>query len=179
MTSTGNEEPAYERMGRRWFGVGNLRGRCWFIGMEPGGTEDPAWPATWETRFRGAPVVDLHDSAGDAQRRWIGPGNVLHATWSPLIRCRLAYDALPSEDADVLAYQRDRFCRANGDEALLEVSSFAAPGMDADVPRERFREARAAHIGDLVAEHKPEIVVCYGVSYRAYYETICGGSHLL
>lgn len=79
---------ASERMGRDWLGLGNLDAPCWFIGMEPGGDEDPTWPETWATRFGGAPMVDLRDSAGEAQIAYLGPDNRLQATWSPLIRMR-------------------------------------------------------------------------------------------
>ena len=77
-------ENAYERMGRDWLGLGNLNAPCWFIGMEPCGDEDPSWPEIWATRFEGAPVIDLHASAGEREQKFLTPDNRLHPTWSPL-----------------------------------------------------------------------------------------------
>jgi hypothetical protein len=164
-----------EHMARRWFGLGNLRGRCWFIGMESGAREDPAWPEIWATRFGGAPVVGLQESAGDSERRWLGPYNVVHPTWTPLIRTRLAYDGLATGIGEVLDYQRELFCRADGDEALLDVSAYAPASRAGDAPRETYRDARIARLRGMLADHRPEIVVCFGMTDRATFEAICGG----
>jgi hypothetical protein len=175
MTSDRILEADFDEMGRRWFGLGNLRGSCWFVGMEPSGTEDPAWPSEWATKFGAAPVVDLAECSGDENRRWLGEYNVMHPTWSPLIRARLAYAGLPADDRSVLAYQRETFCRAEGGEALLELSAYAAKDLDAEVPRERYIDERIADLRAMMAEYRPEIVVCYGATYRAYFNDLCGG----
>jgi hypothetical protein len=175
-TNKGAAESAYERMGRDWLGLGNLEAPCWFIGMEPGGTDDPTWPEVWATRFDGAPVIDLHAAAGDAEDKYLGPKNRLHPTWSPIVRMRLAYAGSPTEDSDVLQYQREQFCLSDGGEALLEISAYAAKNLGVrGVPREKYLESRIEHLRDLIRDRAPEIVVCYGTTFRKYYEQICGG----
>ena len=179
MTEIG-EESAYERMGRTWLGLGNLDAPVWFIGMEPGGkaAEDPAWSREWVDRFGGAPMVDLHVSAGDRERRYLGTNNRLHATWSALIRFRLAYAGEPADDADVLRYQRERFAKSDGGEALLEVSAYAASSLSDASEREAYRERRLETMKRLIRDHRPspEVVVCYGKKYADYYAQICGGA---
>jgi hypothetical protein len=172
-------ESAYERMGRDWLGLGNLDAPCWFVGMEPGGTGDPTWAETWATRFDGVPVVDLHAAAGDAEDAYLGPRNRLHPTWSAIIRVRLAYAGLPAEDSDVSRYQHEQFCSSDGGEALLEISAYAAKNLGVAVPREKYLESRIEHLRDLVRDRAPEIVVCYGTTYRDYYAQICGGPFVL
>jgi len=167
-------ESVYERMGREWLGLGNLDSPIWFVGMEPGGTEDPAWSEIWATKFKGATVVDLHESATPKELPFIGSSNRLHPTWSPIVRCRLAYGEEQPTDEDVLAYMRGPFCRGEGGEALLEVSGYAAASINIDSPRDRFIGDRLSAIADLVRDREPEVVVCYGTSYRKYYRKIAG-----
>jgi hypothetical protein len=171
----GAAESAYTRMGRDWLGFGNLDAPCWFIGMEPGGTDGPTWPEIWATRFGGAPVIDLHAAAGDAEDKYLGAKNRLHPTWSPIVRMRLAYAGLRAEDSDVLRYQHEQLCLSDGGEALLEISAYAAANLGVPSLRKKYLESRIKHLRDLIRDRVPEIVVCYGTSYRAYYEQICGG----
>jgi hypothetical protein len=144
--------------------------------MESDAKEDPAWPSEWATKFEGSPVVDLHASAGAAEQRWLGPDNEIHPTWSPLIRARLAYDGLRSSDLEVLAYQRTHFGRSDGGEAMLDISAYALPHIDANGLREHYLDERVARLGRMIAQYKPEVVVCYGIGHLPYFESLCGGS---
>ena len=168
-------ETDHENGRRRWFGVGNLHGSCWFIGMEAGGSENPAWPAAWATRYGGAPTIDLHKAAGDAERHWLCEHNVMHATWSPFIRARLAYAGLPTDDGAVLGYQCQKFCRADSNEALLEISAYAPHYANYEAPRDCDRDSRITKMREMLAEYEPEVVVCYGTASRACFEVLCGG----
>ncbi len=163
-------------MGQRWLGLGNVKGRYWFCGLEPGGTERPEWPSVWATRYGGAEVIDGRGEAGDPDHaKWFGPNAGLQATWQGLIRTRLAFEGRPADDAAVLAHQRDDFIRGDGDEAVLELSAYAARSLDVVVPREKYMPQRIEHIAELLREHTPTILVCYGRSRRADFERLCGG----
>jgi hypothetical protein len=169
-------ESTYERMGRVWLGLGNLGAPCWFIGMEPGGADVATWPDTWATQFKGAPMIDLPASATKLETKYLGPKNQIHKTWSSLIRLRLAYAGKSTDDADVLLYQRQEFCRIEGGEALVEISAYAATSLDVVTPKKKYLKSRVKHLRDLIGEYRPEIVVCYGTTYTGHYEEICGGA---
>lgn len=169
-------ETAYERMGRTWLGLGNLRSACWFVGLEPGGSEPADWPERWVRRFGAAEVIDPRgDTADPNTLALFGPAAKLQKTWAALIRLRLAYAGEAADGASCLAYQREKFVSSDGGEAALELSSYEARNLQVETPRERYREARIKRIRELIAKCRPEIVVCYGLSSRSYFEVLCGG----
>jgi hypothetical protein len=166
----------YEAMGRRWLGIGNIASRHWFCGLEPGGAERPEWPEIWADRFGGAEVIDGRMEAGDPDHaRWFSPAAKGQPTWIPLIRTLLAFKGEPSDDAACLAYQRERFAAGDGDEAVLELSAYAAANLGVDSPRERYMPQRIERITELLAKHQPAFLVCYGTTRRADFEKIVGG----
>ena len=168
----------YDRMGRSWLGLGSLKSPCWFVGMEPGGDSsiDGAWATRWATTFSSAPTVDLHASATEAERPYLDHSNRLHATWSPLIRCRLAYAGVATDDQAVLAYQRDQFAKADGYEALLELSAYSAKSLSEPSHRKKYLASRVEALGKAIDDHGPEVVIFYGRTYAGYHEEIAGGS---
>ena len=169
-------ESAYELMGRRWLGIGNLAARHWFCGLEPGGTERAEWPAVWADRFGGAEIIDGRIDADDPDHaRWFSETARAQPTWIALIRTLLAFKGEPSDDASCLAYQRDRFAAGDGGEAVLELSAYAAANLGVDSPRERYMPQRIERIRELLAHHQPAFLVCYGTTRRADYEKIIGG----
>jgi hypothetical protein len=143
--------------------------------MEPGGADVPTWPDTWATQFKGAPMIDLPASATKLETKYLGPKNQIHSTWSPLIRLRLAYAGKSTDDADVLLYQRQEFCRIEGGEALVEISAYAARSLDVVTPKKKYVKLRVKQFRDLISEYKPKMVLCYGIKYERYYKEICGG----
>jgi hypothetical protein len=166
----------FDEMGQRWLGLGNLEGRYWFCGLEPGGTELPEWPSIWATRYHGAEVIDTRGEAGDPDHgKWFGPNAGLQPTWQGLIRTLLAFEGRPVDDAAVVAHQRQDFIRGDGDEAILELSAYAARSLDVDVPREKYMPQRIERIAELLRVHKPTFLVCYGRSRRRDFERLCGG----
>jgi hypothetical protein len=170
------ETADYEAMGARWLGLGNIEAPYWFCGLEPGGTERPNWPAVWATRYEGAEVIDGRGAAGDPDHeRWFGADAELQTTWQGLIRTRLAFDGRPADDGATLRYQREQFVAADGDEAVLELSAYAARGLRVQVPRERYMQRRITRIRELLEWHHPRFLVCYGRSRRREFECVCGG----
>lgn len=169
-------ESAYEAMGRRWLGIGNLGSRHWFCGLEPGGAERSDWPAIWADHFGGAEVIDGRMEAGDPDHmRWFSAESEGQPTWIPLIRTLLAFKGEPADDAACLAYQRERFVAGDGDEAVLELSAYAAANLGVDSPRERYMTKRIQRIRELLAHHQPAFLVCYGTTRRHDFEQIVGG----
>jgi hypothetical protein len=163
-------------MGRRWLGIGNLASRHWFCGLEPGGKERSDWPQTWLERFSAAEVIDGRMEAGDSEHaRWFTPTSKGQPTWIPLIRTLLSFKGDASDDAACLAYQRDRFAAGDGDEAVLELSAYAAAHLGVDSPRERYMQQRIARIKELLAHRQPAFLVCYGTTRRTDFEKLVGG----
>jgi len=163
-------------MGRRWLGIGNIASRHWFCGLEPGGTDRSDWPEVWADRFRGAEVIDGRMEAGDPDHaRWFSPTSKGQPTWIPLIRTLLAFKGEPADDAACLAYQRERFAAGDGDEAVLELSAYAAANLGVASPRERYMAQRIERTKELLAHHRPAFLVCYGTTRRADFEKIAGG----
>lgn len=131
-------ETAYERMGQRWLGLGNITAPVWFIGLEPGGTDRPEWPEVWESRYGGAEVIDGREEAGDPDHaRWFGSNASLQSAWGPLIRTRLSYAGRLADSQSCLAYQKSDFVAQHGAEAVFELSAYAAKGLRVAVPREK------------------------------------------
>lgn len=167
----------FEAMGQRWLGLGHLASPFWFCGLEPGGKERPEWPSIWATRYGGAEVIDGRGEAGDPDHaQWFGPDAGLQTTWQGLIRTRLAFEGRPADDEAVLRHQREAFIRGDGDEAVLELSAYAARGLRVEVPREKYMRERIARIKILLGEHKPTFLVCYGRSRRREFAKLCGGA---
>jgi hypothetical protein len=167
---------AYEAMGRKWLGLGNISSAHWFCGLEPGGTDSEAWPTIWATRYSGAEVIDGRLEAGDPDHsRHFGADAKPQSTWFPLIRALQAFRGESADDASCLAYQRERFLAADGDEALLELSAYAARSLAVNVPREKYLQERIDRISELVRDRKPKFFLCYGTSRRGEYEKIVGG----
>jgi len=173
-------QTAYERMGRRWLGLGNLDAPCWFVGLEPGGSERPDWPEVWEERYSSAEVVDPRDLSDPDYGKLFGPGALPQRTWEALIRIRLSYAGGPADDVACLRYQRERFASGSvlglrEGEALLELSAYAAKNLAVEVPRDQFVLERVKRMRELLAEYRPETLVCYGLSRRWYFQELCGG----
>lgn len=169
-------DDAYDAIGRRWLGIGNVASRHWFCGLEPGGTERADWPEIWADRFDRAEVIDGRMEAGDPDHaRWFSPTSKGQPTWIPLIRTLLAFKGEPSDDAACLAYQRERFAGGNGDEAVLELSAYAAANLGVDSPREKYMPERIARIAELLVHHEPAFLVCYGTTRTRDFERIVGG----
>jgi hypothetical protein len=164
-------------MGQTWLGLGNIESKYWFCGLEPGGKERFEWPTIWATRYHRAEVIDGRGEAGDPDHaRWFGPDAELQPTWQGLIRTRLAFDGRPADDAATLRYQVDKFSKADGEEAVLELSAYAARSLRVKSPRERYMPKRIDRMRELLRDHAPTFLVCYGRSRRRDFQRLCGGA---
>lgn len=161
----------------KWFGYGRWDAPYWFVGMEPGGDEDPRVYETWHDL--GAPeLLDLKaHSEACHDMKWVTQNPPLQRTWMQLIRIALGYEGLTPDPEDVRRYQRDRLGRSDDDTLLIELSSVNAKSLSVSVPeRERHREERIETIRRRMMENSPKFVVFYGVSYRNDYENVAGSS---
>jgi hypothetical protein len=163
-----------------WFGYGRWSAPYWFVGMEPGGDDHPELYTAWEAAGGGS----LIDAAAH-EEQWnhrVPPHLQMHhfaskptiqkGTWQPLIHIVLGFTG---ENADSHAYQRDRLGRADGDMALIELTSVAARNLAVPSDRDRFMPERIAYIGRQLAANPVKIAVFYGVTYREKYEQVAGG----
>ncbi len=172
-------DSAKEQAARNWFGYGRWEARHWFVGMEPGGDDDHASYESW-LELGGEQLIDCKEHHQDSNRRagrivtrWHENADPpVQSTWGPLIRMQLAFNA-PSTQT-VGAYQRDSWGSKTGDTALLEISALHARGLDVEVERALYREERIAEIRRRLHEHKPDLVVFFGKTYRRAYEKIVG-----
>jgi len=141
-----------------------------------GGTERPDGPEIWTDRFASAETIDGRIDACDPDHaRWFSPSSKGQPTRIAPIRTLLAFKGEPADDVACLAYQRERFAAGNGDEAVLELSAYAAANLGVDSARERYKPQRIERIRELLAEHRPAFFACYGLTRGADFEDIVGG----
>lgn len=152
-----------------WFGYGRWDAPYWFIGKEPGGSGDPEQYASW-MRLGGTDLIDCrdHDLDCPSERQpgmWHGGEPRLQSTWRPLIALVLAYEGAATYDEEaVRQYQDERWGRADGETAVLELSAIAARSVSHG---ERMRlvhiPERIATFRAHIAEERPKFVVFYGL----------------
>ena len=131
-----------------WFGYGRWGAPFWFVGKEPGGTDEPEQYASW-LRLGGSELIDCraHDldcAESEDSMMWHGRGGRLQPTWRPLIALLLAYQGASEYDKDaVWRYQDERWGSATGETALVELSAVAAPSTSAEEDSAADASARA------------------------------------
>jgi len=159
---------AKARAAAEWFGYGRWDAPFWFVGKEPGGTDEPEQYASW-LRLGGGELIDCraHDldcAATEDAMMWHGGGGRLQPTWRPLIALLLAYQGASEYDKDaVWRYQDERWGSTAGETALVELSAVAAPRTSAEEAlRLTHLPERIATIRKRIAEHRPKIVLFYG-----------------
>ena len=172
----------------RWFGYGRWDGPYWFIGKEPGGTNDPENYASW-TRLGARELIDCreHDVRymGPNRGKWhLGPRPPLQPTWRALIALLLAFQSDdPYDREEVRKYQANRWGRSDGETAVLELSAVASPSTASyDDLRLRYVSDRINVFRKRIAQHSPRFVVMYGtgvdhvndVPYLSYWSRIAG-----
>jgi hypothetical protein len=152
-----------------WFGYGRWDAPYWFIGKEPGGEDDPEQYASW-ARLGGSELIDCreHDLDCPSHRTpgmWHGEGPPLQRTWRLLIAMVLAYEgATEYHDDSARRYQDERWGRADGDTAVLELSAIAAKAVSyVEDLRLSHLEERISLFRTRLKEHVPQFVVFYGL----------------
>ncbi len=156
-----------------WFGYGKWNAPYWFVGMEPGGTDDHATYETW-AQLGGTELIDCREHhLASANAEWHGPDRPrLQPTWGRLIRLVLGYEGKPTDLDAVKNYQRSKWGTLTGETASLVLSALHAPHIGADVNRNLYREQRIAVLRERLKEYTPKFVVFYGTSYKDDYAKI-------
>ncbi len=160
---------------QNWYGYGRWDAPYWFVGMEPGGQDEPIWYETW----MGLGSSELSDCRahhiGSKYFKWHGSTRPpTQSTWRRLIALLLSYEGLPTDLSSVSNYQRDQWGSVTGSTALPEVSAIRAQSQAAAVDRLFHREHRINVINARFNANKPTFAVFYGVQYRLIYEQIIG-----
>jgi hypothetical protein len=152
-----------------WFGYGRWDAPYWFVGKEPGGSDEPEQYASWQ-RLGGDELIDCreHDTEdADGHRMWHGPdpGPKLQPTWRPLIAMILAYQGAKNWDLHAARrYQDESWGRTDGDTAVLELSAVAAKSVsDKEAMRLRNLPERIRKFQERLAQNPPKFVVFYGL----------------
>jgi len=158
---------------RDWFGYGRWDAPYWFIGMEPGGTDDHASYEVW-LQLGGTELIDCRAHClGTKFPKWHGGHRPpTQPTWRRLIQLLLGYEGKPAGLDAVSIYQRDSWGALNGDTALLEVSALHAKNLVTSVNRNAYRERRVAVLKERLETNRPKFVVFYGLGYKNIYERI-------
>jgi hypothetical protein len=158
---------------RNWFGYGRWDAPYWFIGMEPGGTDDLASYEEW-MRLGGTELIDCRaHHLGTKLTKWHGGHRPpTQPTWRRLIQLLLGYKGKPADLDSASIYQRDSWGSLNGDTALLEVSALHAKNLAATVDRNAYRDRRIAILKGRLETNRPKFVVFYGLGYQSVYEKI-------
>lgn len=175
------EITAKARAAQNWFGYGQWPARYWFVGMEPGGSDEQdlsyeSWAGL------GAPELldckEHHDDwnarGGIPRARWHDPYPPIQPTWGPLIRLLLSFQNRDTSDDSLRDYQRDCWGMADGETAVLELSALHAQNMSVDVERTLHRAERIGVLKSRLAEYAPAFAVFYGATYRDEYAKIAG-----
>lgn len=178
---------------RTHYGFGNPGGNYWLIGMEEGCGDDQDELfrrfQVWDEMGRGETkdVAEYHFRLGIPQL-FRDPIKLQH-TWAHLIRLILAAEGRPGDVTAVKTYQMEQLGRPDGETALLELLPLPSPsigvwpyadwtGLPYLQTREKYRQTcipfRVAHLGEMLLQHRPRVVVFYGISYRVYYEQVTG-----
>jgi hypothetical protein len=178
----------------RFAGYGALRAPIWFVGLEEGGgrdvTELRTRVETWARRGS-EPLEDLasyHRAIGFS--RHFDPPYPLQRTWAPLVRILQAWRGAATDVATLRQVQATELGAHGGAASLLELLPLPASGVNAwpyaslasDIPaladRARYRStyepARITMLRGLIETGAPQVVVCYGLSYRAAWQSLAG-----
>jgi hypothetical protein len=181
---------------RGFYGYGNVAAKYWFIGLEEGGANSTealgvrleAWDKLGRPQL--ADLSEFHDRARVAT--WSGNRPPLQATWKQLIRVVFAAEARDCSTETVRAYQRDLLGRRDGETAIIELMPLpsksiaawpyaaAGPGVISD--RATYSATilpdRVSALRHLIAQHRPRIVVFYGLNARDTWSAIAGGEFM-
>jgi hypothetical protein len=169
------------RAAKEWYGYGRWDAPYWFVGMEPGGTNHPELYTSWEASG-GGPMIDAkrHEDewnarvSHDLQTRYFAENmQVQRGTWQPLIHILSGFT---NSAEDPHHYQRDKWGRAGGEIALIELSSIASRDLSVPGDREKYQTSRIDAIRQHLIDDKPQLVVFYGKTYDEQYAAIAGGS---
>lgn len=170
-------------MARHWYGYGRWEAKYWFIGPEPGQPEGDNVEGdnlkerckAWIDLGRGELVDCKEHHFGFGWTKWHQKNPPTQPTWRGLIRLLLATKngTQPSLD-DIRSYQEKRWGMKNDESCVIELSSLAAPRLDAAGDHWLFLEERIKEIRQRILDQKPTFVVMYGEEHKPHWEAIAG-----
>jgi hypothetical protein len=180
-------EDGVHQMALTSYGYGLWNYPYWFIGPEQGqashekddlGMRIEAW-----CHFGKRELDDcraFHERIGE--KRWHGLDGKkprLQSTWYRLILLLMGFLKRERESENLREYQRDRWGRQHdGETCVIELSGLAARNFKVPRDREIFRSQRIEVIRQRMADHKPSLVVLYGIE-QSVRELIVGRSFSL
>ena len=166
---------ARDAAARRWFGYGRWDAPYWFVGMEPGGTDDNTSYDVWRA-LGGTELIDCrkHHLCSGYTRWHCSDRPPTQSTWRRLIQALLAFKGEPTDMDAVSRYQRDCFGSEHGETAVIELSALNAPNIQADVERTVHRDARIEDLRKRIETYQPRFAIFYGTTYRHEYARVAG-----
>ena len=185
-----NDELLEKRI-ETFYGYGNYQGKYWFIGMEEAGGEDleniNLRVNTWEKREEKRKEKEIDDVAEYHEDMGLWDKKI-QKTWKGLIRITLSANGQYNINTDdVRKYQLDELGRKDKETCLLELFPLPSPSIDDWIyakyyqlsflsDRETYRnycvDKRINHITQIIKEHRPKVVVFYGMKYDYYWRKI-------
>jgi hypothetical protein len=123
------------------------------------------------------------------RRSRFGPNARLQPRWAGLIRLLFAADGVPTSREQVRSFQRSKLGRMGGTNSLLELLPLPSPHLD-EWPYSRYSAIpclqdrtsysnaiaplRVEHLTARIREHRPKLVLFYGLKYRDWWQQIAG-----
>ncbi len=163
-----------------YFGYGNLKSDFWYVGMEEGGD-------TSEDRIH--EMLNHWRENGQYQTKTLKHGrSTLQKTWEKLIKIHLSskQEGNPSIE-EVRQYHQDQLGQES--DCLVELFPLPSPGMkkwsyknwklneinfldSRKNYRQKLGPTRVETLKQLIAEHRPKVVLFYGKQYQSYWNQI-------
>jgi hypothetical protein len=165
-----------QEMARDGYGYGLWKAPYWFLGLEEGkGRNEPndnservrAWSKLHKDGL--SDLQDFHGEIGEEEWR-----KNLQPTWRPLLLLLLTSLGKPTENSDLLKYQREQWGSSQGETAIIELSGIAARSLRTKLNREEFLEERISRLREKIKEYKPKIMIMYGTTNKKHWEKIAG-----
>jgi hypothetical protein len=176
-------------------GYGDHKAESWLFGMEEGsdGTVDEIARGLNTWRGQGKPeladVVTFSTAIGGVAGQWFRPNPCIQPTWGRLIRILFALRGVSPTREQIRQFQAAELGRNGGANAIIEL--FPLPVLStghwpyaswSSVPYLRDRRSYYEGVGPIrvrrlatrIQEHRPKLVLCYGMQHRAWWEQVAG-----
>jgi hypothetical protein len=164
------------------YGYGRWEAPFWFIGPEQGmGSHENGDLKARVNCWRQSGSLELNDCRdfhrciGETRWHFKQPRVELQRTWRPLLRLMMTFLGRPADNESLRTYQRDRWGMLDGETCVLEVSGLAAPNMNEAEDTAPFLPHRIDVIRNKIHDHRPKLVVMYGLKQKSSWEQIAEG----
>lgn len=174
-------------MAEKCYGYGRWDAPYWFIGPEQGlsrGNMQPRIEA-WLHLGRETGLSDcrkFHTHIGET--RWHREKPQIQRTWKQLMLLLLTFLGESAENESLRIYQRDQWGMLHGETCVIELSGLPAHDLKAGKEQnlklftqeqiDCVLQKRADFIRRKALDHKPRLVVMYGLGAKAHFEKIAG-----